>query len=212
MKTAESRFQFFRPWNSPWNAGARNVRNILMADVQPQEVPVNQAYERGDVEYLLALCTRMGLGTLAAMGNNAAPWRRRGASGSIIVKSDHGSWLGTEHGQAIQAKHWRRWRILLLADEEHLRTCRGHYSGTEDCNIVEQLGLTEDTEIATNALRPPDDIAAMASARPTNTPRPRPADNDPDHSVRQSIAIAPAARNRWPPRLLGPQMLHLLHL
>ena len=85
---------------------------------------------------------------------------------------------------------WRRWQTFLLADEEHLR---GHYLGTEDRNIVEQLGLAEDTENATNALRPRDQIAATASARATNAPRPHPADNGLDRSVRQRIEIAPTA-------------------
>ena len=76
-----------------------------MADVPPQEVPVNRAYEQSEVEYLLALCTRMGLGQWAALANNAAPWRTRGALGSIIVNSEHGSWLGTDRGQAIWAKY-----------------------------------------------------------------------------------------------------------
>ena len=51
-----------------------------MSDVPPQEVPVNRAYEESEVEYLLTLCKRMGLGQWAALVNNAAhgarelPW------------------------------------------------------------------------------------------------------------------------------------------
>ena len=62
-----------------------------MSDVQPQEVLVNRAYEESEVEYVLALCKRMGLGQWAALLNNAAPWRTRTALGSIIVNSEHGS-------------------------------------------------------------------------------------------------------------------------
>ena len=88
---------------------------------------------------------------------------------------------------------WRRWQTFLLDDEEHLRKWRGHYLGTEDRNIVEQLGLTEDTENATDALRPRDHIAATASQRATNAARPRPAENGADRNVRQRIEIAPTA-------------------
>ena len=52
---------------------------------------MNRAYEESEVEYLLALCTRMGLGQLGALAINAAPWRTRTALGSIIVNSEHGS-------------------------------------------------------------------------------------------------------------------------
>ena len=72
----------------------RNDKSHLMSDVPPQEVPVNRVYEESEVEYLLALCMRMGLGQWAALANNAAPWRMRTALGSIIVNSEHGSWLG----------------------------------------------------------------------------------------------------------------------
>ena len=76
-----------------------------MSDVPPQEVPANRAYEESEVEYSLALCMRMGLGQWAALANNAAPWRTRTALGSIIVNSEHGSWLGTERGKRICAKY-----------------------------------------------------------------------------------------------------------
>ena len=66
---------------------------------------MNRAYEESEVEYLLALCMRMGLGQWAALANNAAPWRTRTALGSIIVNSEHGSWLGTERGKRICAKY-----------------------------------------------------------------------------------------------------------
>ena len=76
-----------------------------MSDVPPQEVPVSRAYAESEVEYLLALCTRLGLGQWAALANNAAPWRTRTALGSIIVNSEHGSWLGTERGKRIWGKY-----------------------------------------------------------------------------------------------------------
>ena len=63
---------------------------------------MDRAYEQSEVEYLLAL---RSLGQWAALANNAAPWRTRGALGSIIVNSEHGSWWGTERGQAIWAKY-----------------------------------------------------------------------------------------------------------
>ena len=66
---------------------------------------MNRAYEESKVEYLLALCMRMGLGQWAALANNAAPWRTQTALGSIIVNSEHGSWLGTERGKRICAKY-----------------------------------------------------------------------------------------------------------
>ena len=66
---------------------------------------MNRVYEESEVEYLLALCTRMGLGQWVALANNAAPWRTRTALGSIIVNSEHGSWLGTERGKRIWAKY-----------------------------------------------------------------------------------------------------------
>ena len=76
-----------------------------MFDVPPQKVPVNRAYAESEVEYLLALCTRMGLGQWAVLANNAGPRRTRTALGSIIVNSEHGSWLGTERGKGIWAKY-----------------------------------------------------------------------------------------------------------
>ena len=76
-----------------------------MSDVPPQEVPVNRAHEESEVEYSLALCISMGLGQWAALANNAASWRTRTAFSSIIVNSEHGSWLGTERGKRICAKY-----------------------------------------------------------------------------------------------------------
>ena len=64
-----------------------------------------QAYGESEVDYLLALCMRMGLGEWAAVANSAAPWRTRTALGSTIVNSEHGSWLGTERGKRICAKY-----------------------------------------------------------------------------------------------------------
>ena len=92
-----------------------------MADVPTQEVPMNRAYEQSEVEYLLALCTRVGLGQWVALANNAAPWRTRGALGSIIVNSEHGSWLGTERGQAIWAKYCTMNAADWLAAVKELR-------------------------------------------------------------------------------------------
>ena len=107
------------------------------------------------------------------------------------VGSARQPWHIPTPSHSLTSTCWRRWETFLLDDEEHLRKWRGHYLGTEDRNIVEQLGLTEDTENATDAPRPSDHIAATASAQATNAARPRPTENGADRNVQQRIETAP---------------------
>ena len=166
---------------------------------------MNRAYEESEVEYLLALCMCMGLSQWAALANNAAPWRTRTALGSIIVNSEHSSWLGTERGKRICAKYCGmntadRLAAVRKLREEVLKKYTKY--DTPAWNIKFSSNFLNVAEMSAKDL----DEAQRVRARSSNAPPPGPlhgteATADETEQGRLQPSYAGSWRHRMPTRM-----------